>query len=100
MLGIRATIVMPKDAPKPKRDRTAAFGAEVVLYDRDKGEDREVIARAIAAERGAARERGRPRRHGAEARYRRGAEFRRRSHGGHCAGGESARAGGENLHRR
>src|SRR5918997_2931349 len=39
MLGMRATIVMPKDAPKPKRDRTAAFGAEVVLYDRDKGED-------------------------------------------------------------
>ena len=53
MLGMRATIVMPKDAPKPKRDRTAAFGAEVVLYDRDKGEDREVIARAIASERGA-----------------------------------------------
>src|SRR6478735_1018754 len=53
MLGMRATIVMPKDAPKPKRDRTAAFGAEVVLYDRDKGEDREVIARAIAEERGA-----------------------------------------------
>ena len=52
LLGIRATIVMPKDAPKPKRDRTAAFGAEVVLYDRDK-EDREGIARAIAAERGA-----------------------------------------------
>ena len=53
LLGIRATIVMPKDAPKPKRDRTAAFGAEVVLYDRDKGEDREVIARKIAQERGA-----------------------------------------------
>jgi threonine dehydratase len=53
MFGMRATIVMPKDAPKPKRDRTAAFGAEVVLYDRDKGEDREVIARAIAEERGA-----------------------------------------------
>jgi threonine dehydratase len=53
MLGMRATIVMPMDAPKPKRDRTAAFGAEVVLYDRDKGEDREVIARAIAEERGA-----------------------------------------------
>jgi threonine dehydratase len=53
MLGIRATIVMPNDAPKPKRDRTAALGAEVVLYDRDKGEDREVIARAIAEERGA-----------------------------------------------
>ncbi len=53
MLGMRATIVMPMDAPKPKRDRTAAFGAEVVLYDRAKGEDREVIARAIAEERGA-----------------------------------------------
>jgi threonine dehydratase len=53
MLGLRATIVMPEDAPKPKRDRTAAFGAEVVLYDRDKGEDREVIARGIANERGA-----------------------------------------------
>src|SRR6188508_1680801 len=52
LLGLRATIVMPKDAPKPKRDRTAALGAEVVLYDRDK-EDREGIARAIAAERGA-----------------------------------------------
>jgi threonine dehydratase len=53
MLGMRATIVMPRDAPKPKRDRTAAFGAEVILYDRDKGEDHEVIARAIAKERGA-----------------------------------------------
>jgi threonine dehydratase len=53
MLGMRATIVMPSDAPKPKRDRTAAFGAELVLYDRDK-EDREAIASAIAAERGAA----------------------------------------------
>jgi threonine dehydratase len=52
LLGLRATIVMPKDAPKAKRERTAAFGAEVVLYDRDK-EDREGIARAIAAERGA-----------------------------------------------
>jgi threonine dehydratase len=52
MLGMRATIVMPRDAPKPKRDRTAAFGAEVILYDREK-EDREAIARAIAKERGA-----------------------------------------------
>jgi threonine dehydratase len=52
LLGMRATIVMPRDAPKPKRDRTAAFGAEVILYDREK-EDREGIARAIATERGA-----------------------------------------------
>jgi threonine dehydratase len=52
LLEMSATIVMPSDAPKPKRDRTAALGAEVVLYDRDK-EDREAIARAIAEKRGA-----------------------------------------------
>ncbi len=52
LLGMRATIVMPRDAPKAKRERTAAFGAEVVLYDRQK-EDREGIARAIAEKRGA-----------------------------------------------
>jgi threonine dehydratase len=52
ILGMRATIVMPRDAPRAKRERTAAFGAEVVLYDREK-EDREGIARAIAEERGA-----------------------------------------------
>ena len=52
LFGMPALIVMPSDAPKPKRDRTAALGAEVVLYDRDK-EDREGIARAIAEKRGA-----------------------------------------------
>ena len=30
----RAVIVMPSDAPRAKRERTAALGAEVVLYDR------------------------------------------------------------------
>lgn len=52
LLNMPATIVMPSDAPLPKRERTAALGAEVVLYDRDK-EDREAIARAIADQRGA-----------------------------------------------
>jgi len=47
-----ATIVMPSDAPKAKRERTAALGAEIVLYDRDK-EDRAAIAREICAKRGA-----------------------------------------------
>jgi len=45
-------IVMPRDAPRPKRDRTAALGAEVVLYDRA-SEDREAMARDIAQRRGA-----------------------------------------------
>jgi threonine dehydratase len=47
-----AVIVMPSDAPREKRARTAALGAEIVLYDRDR-EDRAAIARAIAQERGA-----------------------------------------------
>jgi len=43
---------MPMDAPLSKRERTKAYGAEVVLYDRDR-EDREAIAREIAGKRGA-----------------------------------------------
>jgi threonine dehydratase len=50
--GMRATIVMPADAPLAKRKRTRALGAEVVLYDRDR-EDRAAIAHKIADERGA-----------------------------------------------
>ncbi|HEY1363713.1 MAG TPA: threonine/serine dehydratase [Xanthobacteraceae bacterium] len=53
LLGMPAVIVMPSDAPRPKRERTAALGAEVVLYDRAR-EDRQVIARAIAEKRNAA----------------------------------------------
>lgn len=52
LLGMPAVIVMPRDAPRPKRERTAALGAEVVLYERAR-EDREAIARDIAARRGA-----------------------------------------------
>jgi len=52
LLGMRATIVMPADAPRPKRERTLALGAEVVLYDRNT-EDRAAIAKRIVAERGA-----------------------------------------------
>src|ERR1700680_2743247 len=52
ILNMRATIVMPADAPRSKRERTKAYGAEVVLYDRDR-EDREAISRDIAAKRGA-----------------------------------------------
>src|SRR3981189_3017140 len=52
LLGMQATIVMPSDAPLSKRERTKAYGAEVVLYDRDR-EDREAIANAIAGKRGA-----------------------------------------------
>ncbi|MFG1402315.1 threonine ammonia-lyase [Xanthobacter sediminis] len=50
--GMPAVIVMPHDAPALKRERTLALGAQVVGYDRAT-EDRDAIARAIAAERGA-----------------------------------------------
>ena len=52
LLSMPAVIVMPAVAPRPKRERTAALGAEVVLYDRER-EDRAAIARRIASERGA-----------------------------------------------
>ena len=52
LCNMPAVIVMPSDAPKAKRERTAALGAEVVLYDRDT-EDRAAIARDIAQKRGA-----------------------------------------------
>jgi threonine dehydratase len=52
LLGMRATIVMPSDAPAAKRRRTEALGAEIVPYDRDT-EDRAAIGAAIAKERGA-----------------------------------------------
>jgi threonine dehydratase len=52
ILHMQATIVMPLNSPLTKRERTKAYGAEVVLYDRDK-EDREAIANGIASKRGA-----------------------------------------------
>ncbi len=52
MLGIPATIVMPSDAPEVKLAATRGYGAEVVLYERERSH-REEIAAGIAAERGA-----------------------------------------------
>ena len=51
-LGIRATIVMPADAPRTKMQNTRNLGAEIVEYDRVH-ESREQIAARLAAERGA-----------------------------------------------
>ena len=50
-LGVKATIVMPSDAPAVKLERTRTLGAEVVLYDRA-SEDRDAVAAAVLAERG------------------------------------------------
>ncbi|WP_153768375.1 threonine/serine dehydratase [Labrenzia sp. CE80] len=51
ILGMSATIVMPADAPEIKLQRTRAFGAEVVTFDRGK-DDRDAIAAEICARSG------------------------------------------------
>ncbi len=50
-LGLRATVVMPHDAPLAKRAAVEGYGAEVIPYDPATG-DRRAIAEALAAERG------------------------------------------------
>ena len=51
LFGVPAVIVMPSDAPRVKRDRVAADGAEVVMVG-PASEERRLRAEAIAAERG------------------------------------------------
>ena len=53
LLGMPATIVMPRDAPASKVAATQGYGGEVVFYDRY-SEDREAIGRRLAEERGLA----------------------------------------------
>jgi threo-3-hydroxy-L-aspartate ammonia-lyase len=52
LLGSRATILMPEDAPPNKLAATRGYGAEVVMYDRYTG-NREEIAGELARDRGA-----------------------------------------------
>ena len=51
LLGIRAVLVMPNDAPASKVAATRGYGGEVVLYDRYT-ENREEIGRRLADEQG------------------------------------------------
>lgn len=51
LLGMPATVVMPKDAPPAKVAATEGYGARVVLFDRFT-EDREQIGRRLAEEQG------------------------------------------------
>jgi threonine dehydratase len=50
--GVQAVILMPADAPQLKIANTRALGAEVVLYDRAAGEDRDAIGHQLAKDRG------------------------------------------------
>ncbi len=51
-LGIRATIVMPHNAPQVKLDATRALGADVVIYERPR-EDRDAVAAGLIEASGA-----------------------------------------------
>ncbi|MCG2605802.1 MAG: pyridoxal-phosphate dependent enzyme, partial [Achromobacter sp.] len=50
--GVKATIIMPLDAPAAKRAATEGYGGQIVTYDRYT-EDREQIALRIQSETGA-----------------------------------------------
>jgi len=52
-LGVRVVIVMPQDAPAVKLEATRGYGAEIVLYDKNR-EVREEVAERTARERGLA----------------------------------------------
>lgn len=49
--GAPCTILMPADAPAVKIDNTRAYGATVVLYDRET-QDRDALGAALSAEQG------------------------------------------------
>jgi len=51
LVGTRAVILMPEDAPAAKVEATRGYGADVVTYDRYT-EDREALGRGLAEERG------------------------------------------------
>jgi len=51
LLGVRAVIVMPDDAPAVKLEATRGYGAEIVIYSRET-QDREQLARELAEKRG------------------------------------------------
>lgn len=51
LLGVKATVVMPKIAPQIKVEATRGYGAEIVLCE-DSSEDRERVAKKLVVEHG------------------------------------------------
>ncbi len=50
LMGIPSTIAMPDDTPQIKQRNTHGYGADIVLFDRDR-QDRQELAQQLAAER-------------------------------------------------
>ena len=53
LLGARAVVVMPSDAPEIKRERVAADGAQIIVVG-TASDERQAVAEQLAAERGLA----------------------------------------------
>jgi threonine dehydratase len=51
-LGVNATIVVPRTAPRAKRDKIEAWGAELVIAASDNYDDAEALAKELAATQG------------------------------------------------
>ena len=51
LLDVRATIIMPQNAPAVKRAATEGYGAEIVLYNPEET-TREELSAQLATERG------------------------------------------------
>ena len=49
--NVRATIVMPSDAPRAKVEATKGYGAEIIFYERER-DDRQQVAEEVAESRG------------------------------------------------
>jgi threonine dehydratase len=54
VLGVGATVVVPRTAPRTKRDKVQRYGAELVVAASDHFDDAEGLAKEIAATQGAA----------------------------------------------
>jgi hypothetical protein len=54
VLGVPATVCVPRTAPRAKRDRIAQYGAELVVAASDNYDDAEALAKELAVSRGAA----------------------------------------------
>ncbi len=52
LLGIPATIILPKDAPAVKIENCRGYGAALLFYDRANKTQREEMARELSAQRG------------------------------------------------
>jgi threonine dehydratase len=52
VLGVRATICVPRASPEAKRAKIANYGAELIVVDSDSYDDAEIVGKKLALDRG------------------------------------------------